>query len=735
MRAGDASPTRSVSIRTFTARRARSGEGAWQPFSSRDARLNLFEHLFGRDRVLHDVAAARLHRDRRIGVTDPRAVFVGEQIRHDRYCSKGRSAPRKFGKLSIAQREGGPLAQVFVSYDSDDRERIVPLVEALQRADLSVWWDRRIDAGASFDLIIERELDSAQCVVVAWSTHSVASEWVRNEATEAAERRVLVPLLIDAVKPPLAFRRLQTIDLVGWPQHQDGDQLERLIAEVCRLVGVERTSSGAASEIRVGVLPFADLTPEADMAYLANGLAEDLMNALFTVKGLRVLSSRDTAAFGGSRATVREIGAALNANVVLEGSVQRADRRVAVGARLVDVANGVTLYAERFVRNLDDVFELQSEIANRVVEGLRGRLGASALPDQPTSSAPRDPQAYALHREASSPAPPHSHAFHPALRTVALLECAIALDPGYERAYSELAIGYMRSSAIVSSRGGRARAQQLLDGLEQRQPNSLAGWAIRVELASDMTELAAECSRQIANGERLHAYPHPTGGHDVRAGYARALAHSGLYREALDYFALIDRRDEPNRFDNWLHQLGCLIAVGDYAAALGRIDRMRVIADDLGPLVPAWEVTAHIALGDWAAAGSTMIGDSPYARLFQSILRHRMGEAPEFDDDESTPEHAEASIYGMLAVGRTEQGLAALERHVEVMRADGDLHWLAFRLPIFAVLFGDEVKRHATYRRVVDVLGLDRASRERLQRQVASLTAITGIAPAPLLDI
>ena len=76
------------------------------------------------------------------------------------------------------------MADVFVSYTAGDRTRVAQLVNALQANGLSVWWDRGIGVGSTFDREIERELDAAKCVVVVWSNASVDSEWVRNEAVE-----------------------------------------------------------------------------------------------------------------------------------------------------------------------------------------------------------------------------------------------------------------------------------------------------------------------------------------------------------------------------------------------------------------------------------------------------------------------------------------------------------------------------------------------------------------------
>src|SRR5436190_17250986 len=111
------------------------------------------------------------------------------------------------------------MSDVFISYANSDRERARELANALSARGFSVWWDRNIKAGQAFDEVIERELEAAENIVVLWSQASIASEWVKNEAAVAAQRRVLVPVLLDHVKIPLEFRRKQTADLIGW----DGD--------------------------------------------------------------------------------------------------------------------------------------------------------------------------------------------------------------------------------------------------------------------------------------------------------------------------------------------------------------------------------------------------------------------------------------------------------------------------------------------------------------------------------
>ena len=149
---------------------------------------------------------------------------------------------------------------------------------------------------------------------------------------------------------------------------------------------------GAAADISaIAVLPFADMSPGRDQDYLCEGFAEELINSLTHIDGLRVASRTASFQFRSTGADVREIGRQLGVGTLLEGSVRKADDRLRVTVQLIEVATGYHRWSQRFDRRLDDVFAIEDEIAETVATCLRGgvlsRREKQALQRPQTSTA------------------------------------------------------------------------------------------------------------------------------------------------------------------------------------------------------------------------------------------------------------------------------------------------------------------------------------------------------------
>lgn len=128
------------------------------------------------------------------------------------------------------------MSDIFISYKRDDRPRAKLVARKLEEQGFSVWWDRNIPPGKSFDRVIQEALDQAQCVLVLWSEASVASDWVKEEAEKGASRGILVPVLIDDVPIPLGFGRLQTANLVGWQGEKEHPEFVQVTRSIQRIV-------------------------------------------------------------------------------------------------------------------------------------------------------------------------------------------------------------------------------------------------------------------------------------------------------------------------------------------------------------------------------------------------------------------------------------------------------------------------------------------------------------------
>jgi len=129
------------------------------------------------------------------------------------------------------------MAEIFISYSREDRDWVERLASQLQSEGYSVWWDWDLLVGKRYRETIDNELQTCRAAVVVWSQHSIQSDFVRDEAEEAQQRNILVPVLKEMVRPPAGFRQIQTADLSTWTGGATHAEFRRVVKGIGFMVG------------------------------------------------------------------------------------------------------------------------------------------------------------------------------------------------------------------------------------------------------------------------------------------------------------------------------------------------------------------------------------------------------------------------------------------------------------------------------------------------------------------
>ena len=275
------------------------------------------------------------------------------------------------------------MARIFLSYARDDVEPAKQLAGCISEVGHNVWWDRRLHGGSRFAAEIDKALRDAEAVVVFWSPSSVESAWVQDEAAEGRDSGRLVPVSLASAKPPLGFRQFQTIDLGSWDGTGTPHAIDDLLEAIGRTCDVEARPSGAdkSDEVKrsqkrlsVCVLPFINMSGEPEQEYFSDGITEDIITDLSKVSALSVVARNTAFTFKGQSVDVKEVARTLGVTYVLEGSVRKAGNRVRITAQMIDGAAGDHFWADRYDRDLDDIFTIQDEISKAIVGALRVKL-------------------------------------------------------------------------------------------------------------------------------------------------------------------------------------------------------------------------------------------------------------------------------------------------------------------------------------------------------------------------
>jgi len=268
---------------------------------------------------------------------------------------------------------------------------------------------------------------------------------------------------------------------------------------------VPRAASGAVSRqtseapnASVAVLSFVNLTGDASKDYLGDGMAEELIDALTQVPGLKVSARTSSFAYKDRRIDIRQIASDLGVGTVLEGSVREAGKRIRITAQLVDGRSGLQFWSQSYDRQFNDLFELQDDLANAIVRTLKTNL--RGIHPNPVEFSPptRDVEAYDLYLQGNAlvlrTSPQNLQ------RAIRYYEEALQRDPMFERALAAIANAHFLSAYVFGHRPGEnleaaEHAAQRARELDSTLPDALEVLA-KVALARGQLREAEEFLRQ-----------------------------------------------------------------------------------------------------------------------------------------------------------------------------------------------------------------------------------------------
>jgi TolB-like protein len=402
-------------------------------------------------------------------------------------------------------------------------------------------------------------------------------------------RKALRELL--ALRPDFATAARE--EFVKW---YPPELVERLL-DGLRKAGLEITSDSQpalpgqlaqTSGTSIAVLPFANLSADPDQEYFSDGLAEEIINVLAHIPGLRVIARTSAFAFKGQNSDIRHIAETLGVAHVLEGSVRRSGNRIRVTAQLITARDGSHLWSERFDREMADVFEVQDEIAAAIAKALHIKLSRqlAALRKYTPNAPAYDAMMRARH---------HFNKLTPESmeRGRQCLEEAIALDPGYALAYSELGV-HIATFAAAGTRpahevipSARAAIQKAL-GIDSSLPEALAALG-RITALYDYDWVQGE---RLFNLALAHTPPSPT----VRKLYSLYLLAIGQPRRGIEELELALREDPLDFYFRLMLALALLME-GDRAAAISECRRVLEF-DEHASMANLVLIFVHFELGD-----------------------------------------------------------------------------------------------------------------------------------------
>jgi adenylate cyclase len=456
------------------------------------------------------------------------------------------------------------MARVFLSYARDDIETARKLAEVLAGAGQSVWWDRHLHGGANFGAEIDRELKNADVVMVLWSSTSIASAWVQDEAAEGRDSGRLLPATLDSAKPPLGFRQLQCVDLSSWNRDGRSEPVDDLLAAIAKMAGdgaPSRASQAAQlpEPISICVLPFVNLSDDSEQEYFSDGITEDIITDLSKISALSVVARNSAFTFKGKVIDVKEVARTMDVSHVLEGSVRKAGSRIRISAQLIAGGTGRHLWAERYDRDLTDIFAIQDEISDAIVRALQLKLlpeEKKAIEQRGTSNA----DAYRFYLMARQQW--IGGTFGDVKRDEAIARIcqqAVQLDPNYAEAWALMAIAQAELRFWHGKEANALPAAERALSIKPDLPEALCVKARYLEEQGDQEQANTLIDAALCGNPDSW---------EVNREAARMLFREGRIAESIPYFAKASALVSADYY-NPAMLMTCYQAIGDTDGLVG----------------------------------------------------------------------------------------------------------------------------------------------------------------------
>ena len=420
-------------------------------------------------------------------------------------------------------------SDVFLSYSRDDQATARKVLELLEEAGISVWWDAKLEGGARFQNVTEFNLENAAAVVVLWSKVSVQSHWVHDEATRGRDRGCLIPVSIDGTLPPLGFRQFQWIDVSQSAWSLDHPEIAKLVHAVeARRDGVSSKVGsfdpataqpltqprgglsrrgaiigggigalaigaggivawnagligGGETSKRLAVMPFEVVGNPGEQGYLVENFSVQIRSQLARNSLLHVAARASSNAFREVEATAGEICDKLKVDFLLNGDIRIENGRLVGSAELAEGADERLVRAFPIDHPVESVLAIQSQIAAEITSELAAEERAASANDLGGTDNIAAYDAFLRGKELYDAGT--SEATDRA--ALGLFEEAIRLDPNYAAAYAMLS----RALAIIGN---------LYAGADDR--DSIFGRAV------EAAESAVTIAPQFADGHAVLAF-------------------------------------------------------------------------------------------------------------------------------------------------------------------------------------------------------------------------------------